>query len=97
MEEPELHFLIQPHILIRNVEGYKAAPKGVYKLWRNDKFRDKLRATMLHLSEDQDAIICDVGSEEVLKILRDSIKYLSPCSYEEPAEQFEISELDIDD
>ena len=97
MMEPELHYLIQPHILVRSKKEIRSAPKSAYKSWRNDKWRDKLRATVIHLSEDNDIIRFEVGGQEVLMVSRDSIQYLSPFSYEEPTEQYEIDEEDIAD
>jgi hypothetical protein len=97
MMEPELHYLIQPHVLVRNKKEIRSAPKGAYKSWRNDKWRDKLRATVIHLSEDNDIIRFEVGAQEVLQASRDSIQYVSPFSFEEPAEQYEIDEEDIVD
>jgi len=97
MMEPELHYLIQPHILVKNKKEIRSAPKGAYKSWRNDKWRDKLRATVIHLSEDKEMIQFDVGAQEKLNVSRDSIQYLSPFSYEEPVEQYEIDEECIAD
>lgn len=97
MAEPDLHYLIQPHIIVGINGGYKSAPKGAYKSWRNDKWRDRLKASMYHLSEDKDVITIDVGSLDALKVSSESIRFNSPVSYEEPMEQVESEEVDIDE
>lgn len=95
--EPELHYLIQNHILVSNEKELRAAPKSVYKSWRNDKWRDKLRASIIHLSEDKQEISFDVGYCKSLKVSSDSIGYSSPFTYEEPAEQVATEEEMIDE
>ncbi len=96
MMEPQLHYLVQSHVLVQNKKGFSPAPKGVYKSWRNDKWRDKLKASMVHLAEDNSDIRFGLGANNNLTISKESTLYTCPVSYEEPAEQSEIEDADTD-
>lgn len=96
-KEPILHYAIQAHILVRGVSGFRAAPKAAYKSWRNDKWRDKLKASVVHLAEDGAEIKLDIGANEEVIFSKEPITYFSPIFYEEPNEQIDTREVIIDD
>ncbi|HLA68111.1 MAG TPA: toll/interleukin-1 receptor domain-containing protein [Bacteroidota bacterium] len=86
MLEPEPIYSILAHILVTNDKGVSSAPKGVYKSWRNDTWRDRLRASFVHLAEDDPQIVFELGSESELRVSTYSTAYVSSVSYEEPKE-----------
>lgn len=95
--EPKPHYLVFSHVLVQNKKGFSAAPKGVYKSWRNDKWRNKLKAAMVHLAEDCPEIKFELGKNEFIGISKEPIIYTSPVSYKEPREQLELDGLGDDD
>ena len=95
--EPNLNYAIRIHILVGGKRGLRAAPKAVFKSWRNDKWRDRLAASVVHLAEDGADISLSVGANEDVIISREPIPYISPLSYEEPKEQIDKSDMIIDD
>jgi len=92
-----LHYALHAHILVRGKSGVRAAPKGAYKSWRNDKWRDKLKASIVHLAEDGPDVRLKVGANGEVRICKDPIPYISPLSYEEPREQVNANEATTDD
>lgn len=96
-KDPILHYVIQAHILVRGKSGFRAAPKAAYKSWRNDKWRDRLKASVVHLAEDAAEITLNIGANEAVRLSREPISYISPLSYEEPNEQIDSNETVIDD
>lgn len=96
-KEPLLHYVIQPHVLVKGKRGLHAAPKGLHKSWRNDKWRDRMKASLAHLAADDPEVSLTVGHSEEVRFSRESVRYISPVSYEEPKEQLETEESIIDD
>lgn len=96
-KEPLLQYIIQPHVLVKSKRGIHAAPKGAHKSWRNDTWRDRLKASIAHLSEDKAEVELSVGENQAVIFSKEPVGYHSPVSYEEPKEQIEKDEIDIEE
>lgn len=96
-KEPLLHFVMQSHVLVRGKTGLHAAPKGFHKSWRNDKWRDKLKASIVHLAEDQDEVKLGLKDTGEVRFSKNPVQFISRDSYEEPGEQTESDETIVDD
>lgn len=92
---PNWHYSIRPHILVSGPKGTRSAPKQVYKSWHNGIWRNRMRATVLHLCKDTSQMIIPVGGDQQLCILSDSEIFLSPVSYDEPNQRLQEDSDDI--
>jgi len=83
---PSWHYNIQYHIVVSNRKGeIRSAPKRVYRRWNNSTWRDRLRASMFHLAEDNDKIIIPVNSNQGICVDKNPINFTSPFSFVEPS------------
>jgi hypothetical protein len=84
--EPQLHYLITPHVIMHGNNGMRAASVSVTKNWRNDKWRVGLRASMLHIANDKELINIVNTKYGSLSIQTKSLEFISPVFYNEPIE-----------
>lgn len=94
--EPVLHYAIQSHVLVQGRTGLHAAPKGLHKSWRNDKWRDRLKASVLHLAQEKNEVELNATENQGVRFSKVSIQYVSPDSYDEPKEQEDAPGVSID-
>jgi len=78
---PAPHYCIRTTVLLRSKGKLRAAPKGVYKLWWNKTWRDRLRAAMLHLAEGKEELHLSIGKEQTVRVESLSDEFRSPISY----------------
>lgn len=90
--EPNPHYSVIPHVLLSGRGGIHSASPSFISSWTNDKWRDKLRASMLHLSRDQNSITLLHPGTGLLEVRTDSLRFISPVTYEEPHMKEEVDE-----
>jgi len=81
--EPVLHYVVNIHILSKTKSGLKSAPKGVYKRWFNDTYKNRLRAAIIHCAEKSDCVRFEVGRGKEVLMLKSSVIFNNPVSYDE--------------
>jgi len=83
--EPIWHFNVQHHVLVSdNQKKIRAAPKRVFKMWNNRTYRDKLTASMYHLTGGNDNIILPLSHKQEILVDKKSIQFRSPVSFTDP-------------
>jgi len=84
---PSWHYNIQCHIVVSDRKGeIRSAPKRVYRRWNNSTWRDRHRASMFHLAEDNDKIIIPVNYDQGICIDKNPLIFTSPFTFIEPSE-----------
>lgn len=90
---PTWHYNMQYHILVsKNIGDIHPAPKRVYFRWNNSTWKDKLRASMLHLAGVDEKIVLPVGSDQVICIDRNPILFTSLISLIEPKSEIIVGD-----
>jgi hypothetical protein len=90
-KEPKPHYLINTHIVISGGEIHAASPSAT-KRWKNNHWRDRLRASMLHIAEDQEIILLVRSKGGSLTVKTKSIEFKNTVTYNEPNEPIDQDE-----
>jgi hypothetical protein len=79
------HYNIQTHILVSDKTGeIRPAPKRVYYRWNNSTWRDRLRASILHLAGENETVIFPVGNDQTVCVDKKPLLFTSPITFIEP-------------
>jgi hypothetical protein len=82
---PIWHYNIQSHILVGDKTGeLRPAPKRVYYRWNNSTWRDRLRASILHLAGKDEMVVFSVGNTQAICIDKNPVLFTSPITFIEP-------------
>ncbi len=81
---PVPHFSIHPSVLLKTKGNIRPAPRSVYKRWYNQTWRNRIRASMIHLAEGLGELSFSVGRDKHVRLKSLSDEFLMPISYQEP-------------
>jgi len=89
---PTIEYRISMHVIIHNRQGTQAASPSTTSNWRNHTWRDRLRAALLHLAQDQEKLEILRTSAGSLSLSTRSVEFICPVGYNEPNSEGETDD-----